>query len=72
MNIDILFDTPTLEGMQDRVNLHFEQGMKIHKEKLSVFEAYQVRPKERFVPEIWLYRIIGKNGKYYFGKLKDE
>jgi len=70
VQLDILFDTPTLEGMKQRVNLHFKQTMKVHREKLSLFESYQVRPAQRFVPEIWKYRIICKGNKYYFGTVR--
>jgi len=70
MDLNILFSTPTLDGMGKRINIHFNQTMRIFKETMSVFETYQVRPKDRFVPEVWKYRIIGKDGKYYFGTLK--
>ena len=72
MELNILFDTPTLSGMEKRVNVHFGQTMKVHKEQMAMFESYQVRPTEKFIPEIWKYRIISKDGKYYFGKLKDN
>ena len=67
MQLEILFDAPSLEEMKEKVNSHFYQAMKVHQEKLSIFEAYQVRPTERFIPGIWKYRIVCKGGKYYFG-----
>ena len=67
MQLEILFDSPTFEEMKEKVNLHFNQTMKVHQEKLSMFESYQVRPTEKFIPEIWKYRIVCKGGKYYFG-----
>ena len=67
MRLEILFDAPTLEEMNEKLNFHFNQAMKIHKEKLSLFESYQIRPMEKFVPEIWKYRIVCKGDKYYFG-----
>jgi hypothetical protein len=70
MQLDILFDTPTLEEMSDRINVHFNQTMKVHQEKMSMFESYQVRPVDKFIPEIWKYRIVCRNGKYYFGTIK--
>jgi len=70
MELDILFNTSTLEGMEKRINIYFDQTMKIYKEQMSLFEAYQVRPKEKFIPKVWKYRIVGRDGKYYFGTLK--
>jgi hypothetical protein len=70
MELTILFDTPTLEEMKKMIDRHFNQAMKVHQEKLSMFEQYQVRPIERHVPEIWKYRIVCKGGTYYFGVLK--
>ena len=67
MQLEIFFDAPTFEKMKEKVNLHFNQSMKVHQEKLSMFESYQVRPTKKFIPEIWKYRIVCKNGKYYFG-----
>jgi len=69
MQLDILFYTPTLDGMQKRLNVYFNQFMKLHQEKVSMFEQYHVRPKERFIPEIWKYRVVCNSGVYYFGKL---
>jgi hypothetical protein len=70
MQLDILFDTPTLEEMKERINKHFNQAMKLHQEKLSMFGQYQVRPVERHIPEVWKYRIVCKSGTYYFSTLK--
>jgi len=70
MELNILFDTPTLDGMGKRINIYFGQTMKVHKEPMSLFETYQVRPTKKFIPKIWRYRILCKDGKYYFGTLK--
>jgi hypothetical protein len=69
MQIDILFETPTLEEMKKQLNIHFNQAIKIHQEKLSMFEQYQIRPVERHIPEVWKYRVVCKGGIYYFGTL---
>jgi hypothetical protein len=70
MEVSILFETPTLEGMEKRINIYFKQAMKIHREGASIFETYQIRPKEKFIPEIWKYRIVGQKGKFIFGTKK--
>ena len=66
-----MFNSQTLEEMNKKINEHFNQAMKIHKELLSMFEQYQVRPTARFIPEVWKYRIICNNGKYFFGIVKE-
>ena len=70
MQLDILFDAPTLDEMKNRINEHFNQIMRVHRELLSLFEQYQVRPTEKFIPEAWKYRIVCKKGKYFFGTLR--
>jgi hypothetical protein len=70
MQLDILFETPSLDEMRERLNVHFGQPIKLHQEKLSMFEQYQVRPVERHIPQVWKYRIVCNGGTYYFGTLK--
>jgi hypothetical protein len=53
------------------IDAHFNQTMKVHQEKLSMFEQYQVRPVEKHIPEVWKYRIVCKGGTYYFDVLKE-
>ena len=67
MKLEILFDAPAFEEIKDKVNEHFNQTMKVHNENLSMFESYQIRPTEKFIPEIWKYRIVCRDSKYYFG-----
>jgi len=44
--------------------------MRIIKSILSIFEQYEVRAVEhKFIPKIWSYRVVVKNGKYIFGKV---
>jgi len=70
MQLNIIFDSQTMEEMEMRINEHFNQIMKVHREQLSLFEQYQVRPTTQFIPEIWKYRIVCNKGKYFFGTLK--
>lgn len=70
MQLEILLDNQTLEGMEKCVNEYFGQQMRIIQEKMSMFETYQVRPCGTFIPGIWKYRIVCRNGKYYFGTIK--
>jgi hypothetical protein len=44
--------------------------LRVIQEELSMFEQYLVRPLERrHIAQIWLYRIVCKEGTYYFGKV---
>ena len=70
MQIDVLFQVASLGDIKQYVNDRFGQEMKVHQEKLSMYEQYQIRPVERFVAEIWKYRIVCNKGIYYFGTLK--
>jgi len=72
MKLDILFEAQTLDEIKNLVNLHFKQQMTIHQEKISMFEQYRVTFRERFEPEIWKYRIVCRNGKYYFGVIDNN
>ena len=72
MQLDIIFETLTLEAMRQELNIHFGQEMKVHREQWSLFESYQVRPTQRHIVEIWRYRIIAKGGKYFFGTVREK
>jgi stage III sporulation protein SpoIIIAA len=53
-----------LKGLKD----YFGHDMRLCREKLSIFEQYQVRPVQRvFIPKIWSYRIVVQHGKWNFG-----
>jgi len=67
MQLSIIFDARSLDLMHARLVEHFGQTMKLHREPMSMFESYQVR----FTPRIWEYRVICRDGKYYFGSLKE-
>jgi hypothetical protein len=70
MKISCLFDAMTLEELEVKINQYFNTEVRIIRSELSVFEQYEVRPKNRvFVEEIWKYRIVAKQGKYFFGKI---
>ena len=72
MQLEVIYNASTLEGVKQSIELHFEQPMRVIPEKLSVFEQYQVRPILEFVPMAWMYRIVCKDGGYYFGTIKAE
>ena len=71
MQLEIILETLTLEAMKHELKIHFDQEMRIHREKMSLFESYQVRPTQRHIMEIWKYRIVTKGDNFFFGKLKE-
>ena len=69
MELEILFYSSNFEEIKSKIEIHFNQAIKLHREGMSIFEQYQVRPVERFIPEIWKYRIVCKSGVYHFGRI---
>jgi len=72
MQLEVIYNASTIEGVKQSIELHFEQPMRVIPEKLSMFEQYQVRPTRVFISEAWKYRIVRRDGVYYFGKIKSE
>jgi len=70
MQLEIIYNASTLEDVKQSIELHFGQPVRIIPEKLSMFEQYQVRPTRVFISEAWRYRIVRRDGVYYFGKIK--
>jgi len=72
MQLEVIYNAFTMEDIKQSIELHFEQPMRVIPEKLSMFEQYQVRLARVFIPEAWRYRIVHRDGVYYFGKIKQE
>ena len=70
MQLDIIFETQTLGDLRQEINMYFGQEMKVKCEQLLLFESYQVRPTQMHIMEMRKYRIVAKDGKYIFGKLR--
>ena len=72
MKIKTLFDADSIEDLTVQINKYFGVKMRVIPSKLSLFEQYELRPKSRiFIPEVWRYRIVAQQGKYFFGKIED-
>ena len=70
MELKILESKDTLNEALEAAGAYFRLNMKAIKSTLSMFEQYELRPIARvFIPEVWKYRIIAKNGKFHFGKI---
>ena len=68
MKLECLFDADSLDELAVKINAHFGVKMRVIRSGMSLFEQYEIRPEERvFVPGVWRYRIVAKNGKYSFG-----
>lgn len=73
MELQIISRAESLNVCKKLAEEYFGITLRIIQEDLSVFEQYLVRPLERrYIPKIWLYRIVCKSGIYYFGKLDDN
>jgi len=70
MKLNCLFEAASLEDLTVKINQYFNAEVRVIRSNLSVFEQYEVRPKNRvFIEEIWKYRIVAQQGKYFFGKI---
>jgi hypothetical protein len=71
MKLNILLADDTFEGLVKKIEEYFDVQIRTFRSKMSLFEQYEVRPIKKYIPKIWQYRIIGKNG-YKFGRVEDE
>jgi hypothetical protein len=70
MKINCLFDAASIEELTVKINQYFNTEVRVIRSELSLYEQYEVRPKKRiFIEEIWKYRIVAQQGKYFFGKI---
>jgi hypothetical protein len=73
MKLDIIFQilqTVSLDEVQIEIEKYFGQKVQLIKEEHSIFEQWQVRSVERvFVPRVWTYRLVYRDGVYYFGTI---
>jgi hypothetical protein len=68
MKLEIIHQEQTFEAIQSYVESFFNCPLRFIKEDLSIFQSYQIRPKEHIhIKSIWKYRIIFKNSTYSFG-----
>ena len=70
MGLKILVTAYSLEQCIILASVELGAELKVYREENSVFEQYQIRPATKtFIPKVWSYRIVAKNGAYYFGQL---
>jgi hypothetical protein len=74
MNLDVIFQlsqTVTMEEVQSDIERYFNQKIRLIKEEHSIFEQWQVRSADHiFIPKAWTYRLIYRDGVYYFGTIQ--
>ena len=69
MELKIICDSPDLDTLKIAVNQYFGEKMRLIRSKLSIFEAYEIRPVRRVhIPGVWEFRAYVHEGRYYFGK----
>jgi len=69
MKLDIIESCDTFDEICEYIKIYFESDVRIDRIDLSIFEQYRMYPKEKFIPKLWSYRIIAKNGQYHFGTI---
>jgi len=73
MKLDIISYASTFEEItyivEKWAEMNFEAQIRIEQITMSMFEQYRLRLKNKFIPKIWEYRIICRNGIYYFGTI---
>jgi hypothetical protein len=70
LKLDVIFQANSLVEVQEGLEKHFNQKMRLIKEGQSIFEQWQVRPAGRvFVPKVWTFRVVFKDGVFYFGSI---
>ncbi|GHV43672.1 hypothetical protein AGMMS49546_25960 [Spirochaetia bacterium] len=70
MKLEIIYEGRTLDDCKAKAENILGVNVRIIREEVSIFEQYLIRPVERkHIPKIWKYRIIAKNGTFYFGKI---
>jgi hypothetical protein len=68
MNLQIILEEYSLEAVREAVHKHF--GCKVNYQKeMSIFDSWRLGCKEKFIPEMWKYRIVKKDDRYLFGKV---
>jgi len=69
LELHVIQSKDSLEEIHEFIGEYFGMKMRITRLPLSVFEQYEVRPVEhKFIPQIWSYRVVAKNGKHSLGK----
>ena len=69
MELNILYSGDTLDNAKAYANNYFEEKVRIAQIDLSMFEQYRFYPIKKWIPKLWSYRIVAKNGKFHFGTI---
>jgi hypothetical protein len=71
MKLNIVFEEYSMAEIQNSINKYF--GCKVnYKKEVSVFDSWRLGCKDKFIPEIWKYRIVKKDDRYIFGSIEDS
>jgi hypothetical protein len=70
LKLEVVFQASSFEDAWEQVEIHFNQKMRLIKEEHSIFEQWQVRPAGSiFIPKVWSYRLVCKDGVFHFGTI---
>jgi hypothetical protein len=71
VKLNVIFRDNTFEGIVDKIEKYFDTEIKTFRMEMSLFEQYEIRTRKKFIPKIWQYRIIVRQG-YKFGILEND
>ena len=71
MELQVIQEEYTLEAIQEYVSKSFNCVFNFKKE-ISIFESWRLGCKDKFIPEIWKYRIVKKDGRFIFGVILSQ
>jgi hypothetical protein len=69
MKLDIILEEYSFDAVTSGAEKHF--GCRLNYEKeISIFDQWRIGCKEKFIPQIWIYRIVKKDDRYFFGTVQ--
>ena len=69
MQLTTLYMAGSLSELKTLINIYFGFEVRLIRVPLSIFEQYDIRPKQhRYFPGIWRYKVVARNKAYHFGK----
>ena len=70
MELKIIYSDENFNEICRYIERHLQSKIRVEQLELSMFEQYRLYPGEKkFIPKLWSYRIVAKNGKFHFGTI---
>ena len=68
MELQVIQEEYSFEAIKEYVNKKFDCEFN-YKKEISVFESWRLGCKDKFIPEVWKYRIVKKEDRFIFGEI---